>query len=255
MISLARRAGQHYGPASMTQDNSSQAEAAGQTGGGDLFNTAAGWVLFAAGLGLGLSILSGKYFHGDKPERPEKLGYVIEGAVEESSGPAEMSMAEALNMMPAAELIAAGEKAFSKCQSCHSVDVGGANGVGPNLHGVMGGAVAAKGGFAYSAELKALGGQWDWDRMNEWLKNPKAYVAGTKMSFAGLSKVEDRAAIAMYLNAQGSNLPVPDFVAAAAEGSAPAEGEAAPAEGEAAAPAEGEAAPAAAAETVPAPAK
>ena len=165
----------------MTQDNSSQGNAAGQTGGGDLFNTAAGWVLFAGVVGLGLSILSGKYFHGDKPERPEKLGYVIEGVAEESAGPAEMTMAEALNMMPAAELIAAGEKAYSKCQSCHTIDAGGANGIGPNLAGVMGGPVASKAGFAYSAELKALGGNWDWDRMNDWLKNPKAYVSGTKM--------------------------------------------------------------------------
>lgn len=215
----------------MTQDNSSQDSAAGQNGGGDLFNTAAGWVLFAAGLGLGLSILSGKYFHGDKPQRPEKLGYVIEGAVEESAGPAEVSIGEALNAMPVAELIAAGEKAYSKCQSCHTIDAGGANGIGPNLAGVMGGPVAAKGGFGYSAELKALGGTWDWDKMNAWLKNPKGLVAGTKMSFAGLSKVEDRAAIAAYLNSKGANLPIP---AAAAPAPAAAEGDAA-----AAAPADG----------------
>lgn len=215
----------------MTQDNTTQDKAAGQNGGGDLFNTAAGWVLFAAGLGLGLSILAGKYFHGDDPQRPEKLGYVIEGVVEEGAGPAEMSMAEALNMMPAAELIAAGEKAYSKCQSCHTIDAGGANGIGPNLAGVMGGPVASKAGFAYSAELKALGGTWDWDKMNQWLANPKAYVSGTKMSFAGLSKIEDRAALAMYLNSKGANLPVPTFVADAAAGAA--EGEAAAAEGEA----------------------
>jgi cytochrome c len=215
----------------MTQDNSSQDNAAGQTGGGDLFNTAAGWVLFAAGLGLGLSILSGKYFHGTKPERPEKLGYVIEGVAEESgAGAAEMSMSEALNMMPAAELIAKGEKAFAKCQSCHTIQAGGPNGIGPNLHGVMGKPFGSNAGFAYSAELKGKGGAWDWDTMNEWLKNPKAYVAGTKMSFAGLPKIEDRAAITMYLNAQGSNLPVPAFVAdAAAEAPAGAE---TPAEGE-----------------------
>ena len=213
----------------MTQDNSSQEPAAGQTGGGDLFNTAAGWVLFAAGLGLGLSILSSKYFHGDDPQRPEQLGYVIEGAVEESAAPAEMSLAEALNAMPAAELIAAGEKAYAKCRSCHSIEAGGANGIGPNLAGVMGGPVAGKGGFAYSAELSALGGQWDWERMDAWLTNPKGYVAGTKMSFAGLGKVEERAAIAAYLNANGGNLPRPAFTPAAAEepaaGNSPVEGE------------------------------
>ncbi|GAA0756252.1 cytochrome c [Erythromicrobium ramosum] len=213
----------------MTQDNSSQDNAASQTGGGDLFNTAAGWVLFAGVVGLGLAQLSKGYFHGDKPDRPEKLGYVIEGAVEEGSGPAEASIADALNAMPAAELVAAGEKAFAKCQSCHTINAGGANGIGPNLHGTMGKAVASHAGFAYSAELKAVGGTWDWDKMDTWLKNPKGMVSGTKMSFAGLGKVEDRAAIAAYLNAQGSNLPFP----AAAAPAAAAEGEAAAAEGEA----------------------
>ena len=209
----------------MTHDNSSQDKAAGQNGGGDLFNTAAGWVLFAAGLGLGLSILSGKYFHGTKPERPEKLGYVIEGVVEEGGGAAaEISMAEALNMLPAAELIAKGEKVFAKCQSCHTIQAGGPNGIGPNLHGVMGEAIGNGRGFAFSEALSSKGGNWDWDTMNTWLKNPKAFAAGTKMSFAGLPKIEDRAAVAMYLNSQGSNLPVPAFVADAAAG-APAGGE------------------------------
>lgn len=74
----------------------------------DRFNTAAGWVLFAGIIGLGFAILSGKYFHADNPERPETLGYVIEGVVEDSAGPVEMGMAEALNMMGADELIAKG---------------------------------------------------------------------------------------------------------------------------------------------------
>lgn len=201
----------------MTQENSSETTPEAETGGGDLFNTAAGWVLFAAGLGLGLSILSGKYFHGDDPQRPDQLGYVIEGVVDDSAGPAEMTMDEALNMMPAADLIAAGEKVYAKCSACHTIDAGGANGVGPNLHAVMGAPVAQKPGFAYSSALTDIGGTWGWEEMSEWLKSPRAYADGTKMSFAGLSKIEDRAAVAMYMNAAGSNLPVPEYVEAVAE--------------------------------------
>ncbi|MDJ0641905.1 MAG: cytochrome c family protein [Erythrobacter sp.] len=200
----------------MTQENSSETTPEAGTGGGDLFNTAAGWVLFAAGLGLGLSILSGKYFHGDDPQRPEQLGYVIEGVVEDDGPAAEMTMAAALNM--AETTASAGEKVYAKCSACHTLTPGGANGVGPNLHGIMGAPLAAKPGFAYSNALKEKGGVWDWETMNEWLKSPRSFADGTKMSFAGLSKIEDRAAVALFMNEAGSNLPVPEYVEAVAEG-------------------------------------
>ena len=127
-----------------------------------------------------------------------------------------MSIEEALNMD--AMSIDKGEKVFAKCTTCHTIDVGGADGIGPNLHGIMGKGVGkGKPGFAYSSALTDVGGTWDWETMSAWLKSPRAFANGTKMSFAGLSKIEDRAAVMLYMNEAGSNLPVPEFVAAAAD--------------------------------------
>ena len=122
-----------------------------------------------------------------------------------------------------------------------TINSGGANGIGPNLFGVLGKKHGHMAGFAYSPGMLAKAGNWDFEGMNEWLKSPKKYVDGTKMSFAGLSKPEDRANIIAYLNAQGSNLPLPAAPAPGAEAEATAEAgaanAAAPAEANAAAPA------------------
>lgn len=198
-----------------TSETAPEAQEPAAQAGGDLFNTAAGWVLFAAGLGLGFSILSSKYFHGYDPQRPEQLGYVIEGVVEEGAEEAEVTLAQALNMEGVDA--SAGEKVFAKCSACHSIEQGGANGVGPNLYGIMGTNIASRSGYSYSGALSSFGGQWGWEEMDAWLKNPKGYVEGTKMGFAGLSKIEDRAAVALYMNEYGSNLPVPEYVPAEPE--------------------------------------
>ena len=213
----------------MTDQNTNNTDAAAEESSSSLFNTAAGWVLFAAGLGLGLSILSSKYFHGSDPERPEQLGYVIEVAEEAGGAPAEMTFPEALSLVSVED----GERVYAKCQACHTIAQGGANGVGPNLHGIMGSNKGAK-DFAYSSGLASMGGQWGWEEMNAWLKKPSSYIEGTKMSFAGLSKIEDRAAVALYMNSQGSGIPVPEYTPPApeAEDEVAADGEAA-AEGEA----------------------
>ena len=201
------------------------------------FNTIAGWVLFSGIVALGLSILSGKFFHADKHERPETLGYVIEGAESEggaSSGPD-------LATLLAAGDVAAGEKLFAKCMACHTVAQGGANGIGPNLFGVLGQPIGSHvAGFAYSGALSGHGGDWSYENMDEWLKSPRGFANGTKMSFAGLSKVEDRANLMLYLreNGGGPALPTPAAPAeeaatdeaAAVEGEAPAAEEAAAAD-------------------------
>lgn len=178
----------------------------------DRFNTAAGWVLFSGIVALGLSSLSAKLFHTERPEEP---GYPVEVAAG-PAGAAEMTMAQALNMETTTA--SAGEKIFAKCTACHTIESGGANGIGPNLYGVMGKPIGKHApGFAYSSDLSGKGGVWDWDTIDAWLKSPRAFAAGTKMSFAGLSKIEDRAAVALYLNENGSNLPVPEYVEVVAE--------------------------------------
>ncbi|GGB68236.1 c-type cytochrome [Blastomonas aquatica] len=197
-------------------------------------NTIAGWALAGAIAALGLSIISGKVFHADKPERPEQLGFVIEGVVS-SEGEAEAEVPIA-TLLASAD-VAQGEKVFAKCSSCHSINSGGANGIGPNLYGIMGAPHAAVAGFAYSDALKSKSGPWTFDEMNAWLTSPRAYAEGTKMSFAGLGKPEDRANLMAWMNTQTSSpLALPAAPAPAAEGEAgpAAEGETAPAaEGEA----------------------
>ena len=213
-------------------------------------NTIAGWVLFAGICALGLTIGSGMLFASHDPHKP---GYPIEDA-EGGEGGGGKSAVPLPNLLAAADA-AKGEAVFAKCSACHTINAGGPNGIGPNLHAVVGeGIGTGAGGFAFSSALSGKGGKWTFDLLNEWLASPKAFAPGTKMSFAGLSKTEDRANLIAYLNTQGSNLPLPAAdaapAAAPAEGAAPAgaeagkEGAAAPAAGAAPAAAAPAAAPA-----------
>ena len=218
----------------------------------DRFNTIAGWALFAGIVGLGLTSISSHYFSADKPHRPHHMGYKIEGVEAEGSEDSGPPLATLL----ATADVAKGEAIYAKCTSCHTINAGGAAGIGPNLHGVFGTVIGTHApGFAYSEALKSHGGNWTWENMDAWLKSPKAFANGTKMTFAGLGKAEDRAALLLYINSQGSNLPLPAAPAAdapAAEGEvAPTAGTEAPAAG---APATDDAAPADAAAVKAAPA-
>jgi cytochrome c len=209
----------------------------------DRFNTIAGWVLAGGIVALGLTIVSGEYF---RPERPEKMGYVVEG-VEEEAGAGATAAEKPIAFYLASADPAKGEQVFKKCAACHNADKGGPNALGPNLWGVLGEGVG-KGahGFAFSDALASKGGVWEWQNLSDWLHNPKKFAPGTKMTFAGLSKPEDRADLIAFLN-QHSDSPKPMPAApaedAAAAPAAGAENAAAPADS-AAAPADNAAAPA-----------
>ncbi len=186
----------------------------------DRNNTIAGWALFSGIVALGLGSLSAHYFRADKTDRPEKMGYEIEGVVSSEGGAA--AAEEGIEARLAKADAAKGEAVFKKCQACHTVDQGGANGIGPNLFATVGKAIGGHPGFAFSDDLKGKGGNWDWAALDAWLKNPKGFAAGTKMTFAGIANAQERADLILYLNTKGSNLPLPAVPAAPAGGDAAA---------------------------------
>ena len=184
----------------------------------DRFNTIAGWTLFAGIVALGASILTGEVYHN---ERPEEMGYPIEGVVVEGEDGA--AAEEPIAVYLAKADAAKGQQVFAKCTACHNADPGGANALGPALYGVMGNPVAAHPGFAFSDALKSKGGTWDWETMSAWLASPKKFAPGTKMTFAGLSNPQDRADVMAFLNTRDSSpLPIPAAPAPAAEPAADA---------------------------------
>ncbi len=96
---------------------------------------------------------------------------------------------------------AAGEKVFIKCKACHENEQG-VNKIGPTLKGIVGRKGASVGGYAYSDAMKAKGAEglvWDEATLTAYLPDPKAYVPGTKMAFAGLKNPQEVADVIAYL--------------------------------------------------------
>jgi cytochrome c len=190
------------------------------------FNKVAGAVL-ATGLAIfGLRELSSGLFGDEKVEKP---GFKVEVAEEAGAGGAAAADVppDWGTVLPKAD-VAAGQAVFAKCQSCHSLT---ANGTGPDLMGVVGRKPGSEAGFTYSPAMEGFAAKqpvWDYEHLYEFVKGPQAYINGTKMTFVGLKKPEDRINIIAYLRSQGStSYPIP----------APNPAAAAPAAGNAAAPA------------------
>lgn len=196
------------------------------------FNKIAGAVL-ATGLAIvGLRELSAGVF---APQPTDKPGYLVEVAEEASGGATVELPPDWGTVLPAAD-VAAGETAFAKCKSCHTINNGGANGTGPNLYGVVGGKPGQHAGFAYSPAIGAFAGEhpvWSYDELNEFIQAPQKHMPGTKMTFVGIKKTEERINVIAYLASQGGKLalpaPDPSRQPGAATAEAPAEGEATPA--------------------------
>ena len=144
---------------------------------------------------------------------PEKPGYEVAGTEDEAPGkkkePADESAAfiVALNKADPAK----GEQDVGLCKVCHSFEKGGPTMIGPNLYGIVGMKIASHEGVNYSPALKGHGGEWTFENMNEWLKNPQEFAAGTTMAFPGIPDLQKRANIIAYLNKNSDDpLPTPE---------------------------------------------
>lgn len=162
--------------------------------------------IFAAILVAGIIAMFGG-FVSKMLVHPHKLheeAFPIEAAeAGATGGAAAVAMPEPILAMIADADVARGEKVAKACAACHTFNKGGPAGVGPNLYGVVGGPKDHMPGYAYSGALLEVGGTtWTYAELNKFLWKPKAYAKGTKMSYAGLKKPEDRAALIAWLRTQ-----------------------------------------------------
>lgn len=187
------------------------------------FNKIAGGLLATGLVIFGLRELTTIVF---EQEPPEKAGYAVAVAEDTTGGGPAAEVAPDWGTVIPVTNAEVGKAVAAKCASCHTFDAGGANGTGPNLFGVLGRKPGSHPGFAYSPGMMEYAGAhpvWTWDELDQFIKAPQKHIAGTKMTFVGLKKQDDRIAMLAYLHTLGSTLPLPAPKPAAAptEGPAP----------------------------------
>jgi cytochrome c len=144
------------------------------------------------------------------PKMPEKPGFEIAVKEAPESGGAKEAAApsEPIEKLLQTASVEKGAAAAKKCAACHTFAKGEKNGVGPNLYGVVGDKKGEGRGFNFSAAMKAKGGEWTFEDLNKFIANPKGFVPGTAMGFAGITKDSERADVIDYLHTLADN-PVP----------------------------------------------
>ena len=145
------------------------------------------------------------------PQMPAKPGFeiAVKGEAEGGAKQAAAAPAEPIEKLLQTASVEKGAAAAKKCQACHTFAKGDKNGVGPNLYGIVGDHKGeGRGGFNFSAAMKGKGGTWTIDDLNQFISNPKGFVPGTAMGFAGIQKDSERADVIAYLNSL-SDSPAP----------------------------------------------
>ena len=165
-----------------------------------------GWEKFGFGILIAAWVAFGANFVGNTVFKTKPLAVSAYMVIDKTTSDISASKKEsaAVNVESALTLLASadlgkGKKVFKKCASCHSSAEGAKHKVGPNLWDVVGRAKASAKGYVFSSALKYKGGDWSFADLDQFLISPKSYVKGTKMSFSGLKKAGDRAAVIAYL--------------------------------------------------------
>lgn len=102
-----------------------------------------------------------------------------------------------------------GRRVFARCRSCHTITEGGPNMTGPNLYGVFGRRAGALPGYNYSDAVRQADFVWDGEQLDHWLENPRTFLRGTKMSFAGIADAQDRRDVIAFLKVETGYAPQP----------------------------------------------
>ena len=179
---------------------------------GAIFGLGFGGLAFLAVFVLGVLIYKGPAANPMPAPPAEAAAIVPDSPAPQQAEPAEQATstgAEVVAEVPAAGIdLAAGEKVFKACKACHKAEKGAKHATGPALWGVFGGPIAAQEGFKYSDALLAHAGQaWDEATLDAYLTKPSAFAPGTKMTFAGVRKADDRRNLIGWLGLQ-SDSPV-----------------------------------------------
>ena len=167
-------------------------------------------IVLAVILILGINKITDAIFYVEKPEKSAYQVASVTTVASTASDEESSANSESGNIMAlfASTNAAEGAKIFKKCAACHSITEGGANKIGPALWGVLGRPAGSVPGYKYSKAMAAHGKNWSFEEMNGFLIKPKDWIKGTKMSFAGLKKPEERAAVILYMN-ENSSSPLP----------------------------------------------
>ena len=167
-------------------------------------------IVFAVILVLGINKITDSIFYVEKPEKSAYQVANITSVASTTASETSSENSETGNIMElfASTSAADGAKIFKKCAACHSIAEGGANKIGPALWGVLGRTAGSVPEYKYSKAMSSHGKNWSFEEMNGFLIKPKDWIKGTKMSYAGLKSVKERAAVILYMN-QNTNNPLP----------------------------------------------